>query len=246
MDVVVAPGHSDSRPLAAISTPRLHLSSENQSHMRFRGAPHNPSQIESATCTKGMRRTVRAHLQFTELRRSYFMIEASGWFAITLSFYLSLAFPCQAQSFPSIELTPVFPALNCKFPVRIEEAPDGSHRSFVVEQDGRILMAHQGTDGRDAEEFLNITNRQPHASYEQGLLSLAFHPGCKTNGLLYIYYNQQAPRRSVISEFKISATNANRADLRSELRLVHARRGSSVQTWAAGRPVCGANHRISP
>jgi glucose/arabinose dehydrogenase len=48
------------------------------------------------------------------------------------------------------------------------------------------------------------------------LLSMAFHPGFNTNGLFYVYYNQQDPRRSVISEFRVSATDSNRADLKSE------------------------------
>ncbi|HZM01782.1 MAG TPA: PQQ-dependent sugar dehydrogenase, partial [Candidatus Saccharimonadales bacterium] len=37
-----------------------------------------------------------------------------------------------------------------------------------------------------------------------------------SNGLFYIYYSQQEPRRSVISEFKVSADDASRADMKSE------------------------------
>ena len=54
-------------------------------------------------------------------------------------------------------------------------------------------------------------------------MSIAFHPGFKTNSLFYIYYNQQNsnrtgqfPRRSVISEFKVSTADPDRADLASE------------------------------
>jgi quinoprotein glucose dehydrogenase len=54
-------------------------------------------------------------------------------------------------------------------------------------------------------------------------MSIAFHPGFKTNGLFYIFYSQQNtnrsrqfPGRSVISEFKVSSTNSDRADLGSE------------------------------
>ena len=58
-------------------------------------------------------------------------------------------------------------------------------------------------------------------------MSIAFHPGFKTNGLFYVYYNQKNPAdqhsqplnfpfRSVISEFKVSATDPDKADMASE------------------------------
>jgi glucose/arabinose dehydrogenase len=96
----------------------------------------------------------------------------------------------------------------------MEEAPDGSSRFFILEQDGRILVVTNGTDGSAAKEFLNLTNRRPHTGVEDGLLGLAFHPRFQTNGLLYIYYTQQNPRRSVISELRISGPDS--ADLKSE------------------------------
>src|SRR5690242_4052731 len=110
-----------------------------------------------------------------------------------------------AQPLPGIALSPPFPALAVKLPAWMAEAPDGSHRCFILEQDGRILLVPRGSDGKDAKEFLNIVDRQPHAGYEQGLLGLAFHPQFKSNGLFYICYSQPDPRRSVISEFKVSA-----------------------------------------
>jgi glucose/arabinose dehydrogenase len=118
------------------------------------------------------------------------------------------------QPIPNIEVRPVFPALALHFPTGMEEAPDGSNRFFVLEQDGRILVVTNGTDGSAAREFLNITNRQPHTKVEDGLLGLAFHPQFRTNRLCYIYYTQQNPRRSVISELKCSA--AETADMASE------------------------------
>ena len=129
-----------------------------------------------------------------------------------------------AQPLPQIELHRVFPALSLQDrPLWMSEAPDGTGRLFLVEQDGRILIIHKGSDGGEAKEFLNIVDRKPHVDNEEGLLSVAFHPGFKTNSLFYIYYNQQNPpgqqplypRRSIISEFKVSA-DADRADLRSE------------------------------
>jgi len=133
-----------------------------------------------------------------------------------------------AQPLPKIALQQVFPKLADERPVWMSEAPDGSHRFFVVYQTGKILVVKKGSDGGDAKEFFNIEDRDPKAGGENecGLLSLAFHPGFATNGLFYVYYNQKNenqnsrplnfPIRTVISEFKVSADDADKADLKSE------------------------------
>ncbi|HZM02183.1 MAG TPA: hypothetical protein VFC44_04085, partial [Candidatus Saccharimonadales bacterium] len=87
-----------------------------------------------------------------------------------------------AQPLPKIALRPIFPKLECTWPVWMEETPDGSQRFAIVEQDGTVFIAPKGTDGAAARPFLNIEDRKPHASLEQGLLSLAFHPQFKSNG----------------------------------------------------------------
>ena len=117
---------------------------------------------------------------------------------------------------PQIKLVRAFPALRLERPIWMSEAPDGTGRYFILEQVGRILVVPKADSGANAVEFLNIINREPFVDNEEGLLSLAFHPQFKTNGLFYIYYNRQSPRRSVISEFKVAATNSNKADLASE------------------------------
>ena len=137
-----------------------------------------------------------------------------------------------AQPLPKIELRPVFPDLKGERPVWMSEAPDGSGRFFVVYQAGKILVVRKGSDGSEAKEFLNIEDRHPYFENEDGLLSIAFHPGFKTNGLFYIYYTQQNtpeqmkqfqdgrptsfPYRSLVSEFKVSAADPDKADLSSE------------------------------
>jgi glucose/arabinose dehydrogenase len=137
-------------------------------------------------------------------------------------------FSATAQPLPKIALQQVFPKLADERPVWMSEAPDGSHRFFVVYQTGKILVVKKGSDGGDAKEFFNIEDRDPKAGGENecGLLSLAFHPGFATNGLFYVYYNQKNenqnsrplnfPIRTVISEFKVSADDADKADLKSE------------------------------
>jgi glucose/arabinose dehydrogenase len=128
-----------------------------------------------------------------------------------------------AQPLPQVRLQSTFPALTLDRPIWMSEAPDHSGRLFLVEQAGRILIVQKGTDGAKTSEFLNIVDRHPFVDNEEGLLSMAFHPGFNTNGLFYICYNQQNkdeggpfPRRSVISEMKVSAADVNRADLASE------------------------------
>src|ERR1700722_840057 len=132
-----------------------------------------------------------------------------------------------AQPLPKIELKQVFPNLQIERPVWMSEAPDGSGRFFFVGQAGKIMVVKKGSDGGDAKEFLNIVDRHPYFNNEDGLLSVAFHPGFKTNGLFYIYYTQENPAdqnlkpqnypfRSVVSELKVSATDPDKADLTSE------------------------------
>lgn len=148
---------------------------------------------------------------------------------VVLCFFIVTA---DAQSLPQIQLKRVFPKLQGDRPVWMSEAPDGSKRMFVVYQEGRIVIVKKDSDGGSAKEFLNIVDRDPDFDNEDGLLSIAFHPGFKTNGLFYIYYNQKNkpqditrlkngmpiafPFRSVISEFKVSAANADTADMNSE------------------------------
>src|SRR5271156_2663085 len=130
-----------------------------------------------------------------------------------LSFWAGSAF---CQPLPGIQLTPLFPKLALTNLDGMVEAPDGSGRFFIVAQDGQIAIVHRGSDGADSREFLNILDRKPHQKVEDGLLGLAFHPGFQTNSLFYIYYSQHDPLRSVISRFKVSASDPNRADMLSE------------------------------
>src|ERR1051325_1273869 len=122
----------------------------------------------------------------------------------------------RAASLPKLELKPLWPNVAIQRPIWLCEAPDGSQRKFVVEQRARILILPREQSGTKAAVFLDISDRKPYASNEEGLLGLAFHPQFKTNGKFYIYYSQQNPRRSVVSEIQVSKSDRDRADLASE------------------------------
>ncbi len=117
---------------------------------------------------------------------------------------------------PKLKLVDAYPNLKFKRPIWMEAANDGTGRRFLVEQHGRILVLPKDHKGDKTEVFLDIRDREPHGHNEEGLLGFALHPKFKENRKCYIYYSQHDPRRSVISELKVSKSDPNRADLSSE------------------------------
>jgi glucose/arabinose dehydrogenase len=111
-------------------------------------------------------------------------------------------------------------------PVALVEAPDGTGRRFVVDQVGVIRIITAGGNLLP-QPFLDLRSRivplMP-AFDERGALGLAFHPAYAANGRFFVYYS--APLRpgapagynhtARISEFRVSAADANRADPASE------------------------------
>jgi glucose/arabinose dehydrogenase len=84
----------------------------------------------------------------------------------------------------------------------------GDSRLFVVEQRGRIKIIGGGT-------FLDISGLVSNSGSERGLLGLAFHPSYSTNRLFYVNYTRRSDGRTVIAEYKRSASTANLADPQS-------------------------------
>jgi glucose/arabinose dehydrogenase len=136
------------------------------------------------------------------------------------------AAPVQAQEAdsPSVGLRLVADGFTS--PVALVEAPDGSGRLFVVDQAGviRIITA---AGNLLPQPFLDLRSRivplMP-AFDERGVLGLAFHPRYADNGRFFVYYS--APLRlgapagynhtARVSELRVSAADANRADPASE------------------------------
>jgi len=108
-------------------------------------------------------------------------------------------------------------------PLTVVDAHDGTKRLFVVDQIGKIwIIFSDGT--KSSSPFIDISSKLVSLSPEydeRGLLGLAFHPDFKNNGKFYLYYTAP-PRsgkwdnRSTISEFRVSNSDPNKADMSSE------------------------------
>jgi glucose/arabinose dehydrogenase len=89
-------------------------------------------------------------------------------------------------------------------------APAGDPRLFIVEQPGRIRVVENGT--LITKPFLDIAAKV-RSGGEQGLLSVAFHPQYRTNGLLFVNYTDNNGDTR-IERYTVSA-DKNVADPRS-------------------------------
>ncbi len=112
-----------------------------------------------------------------------------------------------------------FPNLNFSSALDLQNAGDGSDRIFVVERGGSIKVFPNQQNVSTTKFFLNISDRITSGG-ETGLLGLAFHPDYKNNGYFYVNYTAANPLRTVISRFKVSASNPDSADKNSELILL--------------------------
>jgi len=122
-----------------------------------------------------------------------------------------------------IKLKPV--ASGIVAPVGMACPADGSHRLFVIQQNGIIRIIKNNVVL--PVPFLDIHDKldKLNSSYsEKGLLGLAFHPDYKSNGRFFVYYSAPSADKnfdntSIVAEYKVSATNPDVADRNEEIIL---------------------------
>jgi glucose/arabinose dehydrogenase len=106
--------------------------------------------------------------------------------------------------------------------MELTHSGDGSNRLFAVVQRGLIEVFLNDPEVMESQTFLDLRERIPawyqeRSDDECGLLGLAFHPNYARNGQLFVYYNsRKSPTTSVISRFRVSPEDPNRADPASE------------------------------
>ncbi|MFM9963253.1 MAG: PQQ-dependent sugar dehydrogenase [Planctomycetaceae bacterium] len=152
-------------------------------------------------------------------------------FALFLSLALNLTFAALSpaadppQPMPdaplAVKAVRAFPELKFNRPVLLTNAGDGSNRIFVAQQPGKIFVFPNKPDVEEADLFLDWEKKTIYKNeeFEEGVLGLAFHPKFKTNGEFFMYYTE-VPHISVISRFKVSKSDPNKADPASEEQIL--------------------------
>jgi len=114
-----------------------------------------------------------------------------------------------------VALEQVFVGQRFVRPLQLSYVPDGSGRVAVVEQIGTIRW-FQADGAGDSGTLIDLRQRISTAHNEEGLLSIAFHPGFARNGQIFVYYSAASPRRSIVARYTADP-RALRVDPASEL-----------------------------
>ncbi len=145
--------------------------------------------------------------------------------ALSLSFAASTQAADPPQPMPdtplAVKAVRAFPELKFRRPVLLTNAGDGTNRIFVCSQPGKIFVFPNKPDVEEADTFLDWEKKTIYKDeeFEEGILGLAFHPKFKTNGEFFMYYTE-VPHISVISRFKVSKSDPNKADPASEEQIL--------------------------
>jgi glucose/arabinose dehydrogenase len=107
-------------------------------------------------------------------------------------------------------------------PIVLTHANDASRRTFVATQHGVIHVFPNRPDVSSTKIFLDLQDRVIYddKKNEEGFLGLAFHPKYKENGEFFVYYTKKPGLLSVISRFRVSKDDPERADIKSEEVLI--------------------------
>ena len=132
--------------------------------------------------------------------------------------------PPAETGFPPVMLQQV--AQGFREPVHIAVAPGDSGRLYVVEQAGVVRIVEPGQIRKRSplplsrpEPFLDIRG-QVESGGEKGLLSIAFHPRYRDNGLFYVDYTARDATGLHTRISRWRRATPDRADPKSETMLL--------------------------
>ncbi|MFP6693848.1 MAG: PQQ-dependent sugar dehydrogenase, partial [Pirellulales bacterium] len=127
------------------------------------------------------------------------------------------------QSKLSIATERSFKNLSVRRPIVLTHAGDGTNRVFIASEHGVIHVLPNDQGVEKTTVFLDIEKKVTYKDKqnEEGFLGLAFHPDYKKNGQFFVYYStKDAAQTSVISRFRVTSDDPNRADPASEEELM--------------------------
>jgi glucose/arabinose dehydrogenase len=151
-------------------------------------------------------------------------------FGRVLTFLALLAWIAATPARANVQVKLELFAETLVHPLVMLSAPDGTKRKFIVEQSGTVQIRMPDGALRPMP-FMDLSAKMVKLDREfdeRGLLGMAFHPKFKENGKFYVVYSapvrSDAPRRprlyfsatNYLSEFRVSKTDPNRADMASE------------------------------
>jgi glucose/arabinose dehydrogenase len=108
-------------------------------------------------------------------------------------------------------------------PLVLTHAGDGSNRVFVATEHGVIHVFPNDQKATKTDVFLDITDRVSYRDdqNEEGFLGLCFHPKYKETGEFFVFYTPKKVKNvNVLSRFRVSKDDPNKADPESEEELM--------------------------
>jgi hypothetical protein len=136
---------------------------------------------------------------------------------LTLALSLLALFAPAGVARAAVELVPLG---SFDTPMQVVAAPGDATRMFVVEQAGRIQVAHP--DG-SRNVFLDVS-RSISSGGERGLLSMAFAPDYATSGLFFIFYTGADGDLVIDKRRRADSDHADAGFVRPVLRIEHSSR----------------------
>jgi len=123
---------------------------------------------------------------------------------LSLLLLMVVAPRAHAQDYSVVE---AFPNLTFKRPTDLQCARDGSHRLFVVEQDGVIRVFNNDPAEKTSAVFLDLRSRVDDSGNEMGMLGLAFHPDFGSHPEFFVDYtaSKMTKRITRVSRFTAPA-----------------------------------------
>jgi glucose/arabinose dehydrogenase len=123
----------------------------------------------------------------------------------------------------TVKVEPAWPNLTVDRAIVLTHAGDGSGRTFVASQMGKVYILPKDESASEAQLFFDLEKKVSYKDNEneEGFLGFCFHPKFKENGQFFAYYTlKDADHLSVISRFTVDPKNPDRADASTEQEIM--------------------------